>query len=88
MPLSVGNPSGLMQSNILYCLVYCVCTWVRMEDGSLCLSVFHVAFRRSSDLGTPGEFLALHLASSGWLVQGAGRRCEGFIPWILGRHLF
>jgi hypothetical protein len=70
MPLSVENPSDLMQSNILYFLVSCV------------------SFRRSSDLGTPGEFLALHLASSGWLVQGAGRRCEGFIPWILGRHLF
>jgi hypothetical protein len=25
MPLSVGNPSGLMQSNILYCFVYYVC---------------------------------------------------------------
>jgi hypothetical protein len=77
-----------MQRNILVFFQSTVRTWVWMEDGSLCLSVSHVAFRRSSDLGTPGEFMALHLASSGWLVQGAGRRCEGFIPWILGRHLF
>ena len=59
-----------------------------MEDGLLCLSVIHVAFQRPSDLGTPGEFMALHLAGSGWPVRGAGRRCEGFILGILGRHLF
>jgi hypothetical protein len=59
-----------------------------MEDGLLCLSTIHVVFQGSSDLGTPGEFMALHLAGGGWFVRGAGRRCEGFIPGILGGHLF
>jgi hypothetical protein len=73
----------------IFCIFSVYCSYLGTDGGwLLCLSVIHVAFRRSSDLGTPGEFMALHLAGSGWLVQGAGRRCEGFIPWILGRHLF
>uniref|UniRef100_A0A2N9ETB4 Uncharacterized protein n=1 Tax=Fagus sylvatica TaxID=28930 RepID=A0A2N9ETB4_FAGSY len=49
--------------------------------------IIHVAFRRPLDLGTRGGFVALHLAGSGQLVHGAGRRCEGFIPRIRGGHL-
>jgi hypothetical protein len=36
MPLSVGNPSGLMQSNILYFLVYCV--YLGTDGGWLFMS--------------------------------------------------
>uniref|UniRef100_A0A2N9EXL3 Uncharacterized protein n=1 Tax=Fagus sylvatica TaxID=28930 RepID=A0A2N9EXL3_FAGSY len=57
------------------------------ENGVLCLSVIHVAFQRPLDLGTRGGFMTLHLAGSGQLVHGAGRRCEGFIPRIRGGHL-
>uniref|UniRef100_A0A2N9GFF8 PGG domain-containing protein n=1 Tax=Fagus sylvatica TaxID=28930 RepID=A0A2N9GFF8_FAGSY len=49
--------------------------------------IIHVAFRRPLDLGTCGGFMALHLAGSGQLVHGAGRRYEGFIPRIRGGHL-
>ena len=40
-------------------------TWVRKENGILCLLVIHVAFRSPLDLGTRGGSVALHLAGSG-----------------------
>jgi hypothetical protein len=46
-----------------------------------------MAFRSPLDLGTRGGSVALHLAGSGQLVHGAGRRRGGFIPRIRGGHL-
>jgi hypothetical protein len=56
MPLSVGNPSGLMPSNILYCLVYYVC--VPGYGRRMALYVF-----RSSTWPSGGRPILGHLGS-------------------------
>ena len=60
---------------------------ISKENGVLCLSVIHVAFRSPLDLGTHGGPMAFLLAGSGQLVHGAGRRRGGYIPRIRGGHL-